>query len=89
MRPPNTHIVEGFQVYVHSEMMYLTLKKLEAPGSLDVRWGGGWGIHVETGCGGEEVWDVEQLEGRRGEEVNGIWSVKSELQITKSSSYIL
>jgi hypothetical protein len=23
----------------------------------------GGGIHVETGCGGEEVWDVEQLKG--------------------------
>ena len=34
------------------------------------------GIHVETGCGGEEVWDVEQLEGRRGVARNGIWSIK-------------
>ena len=25
MRPPNTHTVEDFQVYVHSEMMHLTL----------------------------------------------------------------
>jgi hypothetical protein len=24
--------------------------------------GGGWGIHVETGWIGEEVWDVEQSE---------------------------
>jgi hypothetical protein len=24
---------------------------------------GGGGIHVETGWGGEEVWDVEQSEG--------------------------
>jgi hypothetical protein len=24
-------------------MMHLTLKILEAPGSLEVRWGGGWG----------------------------------------------
>jgi hypothetical protein len=48
-------------------MMHLTLKKLEAPGSLEVRWVGvgGGGIHVEIGVGwgGEEVWDVEQLEG--------------------------
>ena len=43
-------------------MMHLTLKRLEAPGSLEVRWGGGGGgdIHMETGVGGEEVWDVEQ-----------------------------
>ena len=41
----------------------------------------GGGIHVETGCGREEVWDVEQLEGRRGRVRIGIWSVKTELQI--------
>jgi hypothetical protein len=42
---------------------------------------GGRGIHVEMGWGGEEVWNVEQLEGGwRGEE-NGIWSVKNELQV--------
>ena len=44
-------------------MMHLTLKRLEAPGSLEVRWGGGGGIHMEMGWGGEEVWDVEQSEG--------------------------
>ena len=44
--------------------MHLALKRLETPGSLEVRWGGGGDIHVETG-GGEEVWDVEQLEGGR------------------------
>ena len=57
-------------------MMHLTLKRLEAPGSLEVRWGGGGGIHVERGCGGEEVWDVEQLEGGKGGAGDGIWSVK-------------
>jgi hypothetical protein len=58
-------------------MMHLTLKRLEAPGSLEVRWGGGRGIHVETGCGEEEeVWDVEQLEDGRGGVGNRIWSVK-------------
>jgi hypothetical protein len=36
----------------------------------------GGGIHVETGCGGEEVWDVEQSEGGRGRMGNGIWSCK-------------
>jgi hypothetical protein len=46
-------------------MMHLTLKRLEAPGSLEVRWGGGGDIHVETG-GWEEVWDVQQPEGGRG-----------------------
>jgi hypothetical protein len=36
---------------------------------------------VDTGCGGEEVWDVGQLEGGRGGAGNGIWGVKNELQI--------
>ena len=44
-------------------MMHLTLKRLEAPGSLEVRWDGGEGIHLEMGWGEEEVWDVEQLDG--------------------------
>jgi hypothetical protein len=39
-------------------MMHLTLKRLEASGSLEVRWGGGGNINVEIG-GGEEMWDVE------------------------------
>ena len=30
--------------------------------SSHVEWGGG-GIHMETGWGDEEVWDVEQSEG--------------------------
>jgi hypothetical protein len=48
-------------------MMHLTLRRLEAPRSLEVRWGGGGDIHLETGVGGrEEVWDVEQLEGGLG-----------------------
>ena len=37
-------------------------------------------IHVETGCGWGEVWDVEKLEGGRGVG-NRIWSVKNELKI--------
>ena len=31
-----------------------------AAGTYRVRWGRGGGIHLETGWGGEEVWDVEQ-----------------------------
>jgi hypothetical protein len=63
-------------------MMHLTLKRLEAPGSLEVRWGGWWGIHVEMEWGGEEVWNVEQSEGKMGGRVgNGIWSVKIKLKI--------
>jgi hypothetical protein len=44
-------------------MMHLTLKRLEASGSLEVRWGVGWGHPLEIGWGGEEMWDVEQREG--------------------------
>jgi hypothetical protein len=54
-------------------MMHLTLKRLEAPGSLEVRWGGEWGIHVETGWGGEEVWSMEQSEGGWG---GGEWNIE-------------
>ena len=32
-------------------MMHLTLKRLEAPGSLEVRWGGGWGHPCGDGAG--------------------------------------
>jgi hypothetical protein len=39
-------------------MMHLTLKRLEAPGSLEVWWGGGGNILVETGIQ-EELWDVK------------------------------
>ena len=38
-------------------------------------------IHVETGSGGEEVWDVEGSEGGWGGVGNRIWTVKNELQI--------
>ena len=34
---PNTCTAEDCQVCVHSEIMHLTLKRLEAPGSLEVR----------------------------------------------------
>jgi hypothetical protein len=61
MRPP-THI-EDCRVCVHSEMIHLTLKRVEAPGSLEIRWGGG--IHVETGWGGEEfgMWISRRVDG--------------------------
>jgi hypothetical protein len=73
---PNTYTAEDFWVCVHSEMMHLTLKRLEDPGSLEVRWGGGvgGGIQVAMGWGGEEVCDVEQLEGGWG--WGGEWNMK-------------
>ena len=36
---------------------------------------------METGGGGEEVWDVDQLEGRIRRAGNGIWSIKNKIQI--------
>jgi hypothetical protein len=65
--------VEGCQVCVHSEMMHLTLKRLRAPGSLEVRWGRGWGHprgdrEMERRYG---MWISRRMEGG-----NKIWSVK-------------
>jgi hypothetical protein len=42
------------------------------PGSLEVRWGWGWGWGHPHGdrWDGEELWGVEQLEGRCGWEEN-------------------
>jgi hypothetical protein len=48
----NTHTSEDCQVGVHSEKMHLTLKRLEAPGSLEIRWGG---TSTWRQGGGEEV----------------------------------
>jgi hypothetical protein len=36
---------------------------------------------VETGWDGEDVWDVDQSEGRWGRGRNGIWSAKNKLLI--------
>ena len=64
-RPPNKHTVEDFWVCVHSEMMHLTLKRLEALGSLEVKWVEGWRYPLRDGVGwgGEDEWYVEQLDG--------------------------
>lgn len=37
----STHTEQVCRVCVHSQMMNLTFKILEVPGSLEVRWGGG------------------------------------------------
>jgi hypothetical protein len=52
MRPPNICISEDCQVCAHSEMIHLTLKRLEALESLEVRWGGGGNPHEDMGWGG-------------------------------------
>jgi hypothetical protein len=51
-------------------MIHLLLKRLEAPGSLEVTSHVGWG-HPH----GDEVWDMEQSQDGWGTR-NGIWSVK-------------
>jgi hypothetical protein len=50
-------------------MMHLTLKRLEAPGSLEVRWGGGWEDPREdrggtqcVGCGAVRGWMEGKME---------------------------
>jgi hypothetical protein len=54
-------------------MMHLTLKRLEATQSLE---SGGMGVGTSTWRhrGGDEVWDMEQLEDMGGG--HKIWSVK-------------
>jgi hypothetical protein len=62
-------------------MTHLTLKKLEAPDSLGVRWVGGIeiGIHIEMGglgrkCGMWNSWRMEWWVG------SGIWDVNNKLK---------
>jgi hypothetical protein len=55
-------------------MKHLTLKRLEAPGSLEVRWSEGWGHpHEDSGVGRRYgMWNSQRVNGG-----NKIWSVKS------------
>lgn len=59
-------------------MMHLTLKSLEATGSLEVRWVGGWGDQHEDRLGREEVGYVEYVEGVWG---CGEWNMKCKILI--------
>jgi hypothetical protein len=72
------HTIEDFRVCVHSEMMHLTLKRLEAPESLDIRWDGGWGHpHEDRGLGRRYgMWNSQRVDQGRG---NKIRSVKNKL----------
>jgi hypothetical protein len=54
-------------------MLQLTLKRLEAPGSLEVRWCEGWGNPH-----GERGWEYGTVGGWM--EENKIWSVKNKLK---------
>jgi hypothetical protein len=75
MRPPNTHTGEDLWACVLSEMMDLNLKRLEAPGSLEVRWGWGWGhSYGDRGVGRRYgTWNSWRMDGGG----NKIWSVKN------------
>jgi hypothetical protein len=61
-------------------MTHLTLKKLEAPGSLEVRWGGEWGHPCRDGVGWGGCVECGAVGGWMGVG-NGIGRVKNELQI--------
>jgi hypothetical protein len=50
MRPPNTHTVEDCWVCVHSDEAP-NPQETGGPGSLEVRWGGGWGRPHGDGMG--------------------------------------
>lgn len=56
----NTYIAEDCRVWVHSEMLYVTLKRLEVPKNGRDWWGGGWRVGTSSWRCGEELWDVEQ-----------------------------
>jgi hypothetical protein len=51
-------------------MMHLTLKRLEDSGSLEIRWGGGWGHRCREwvgwggSCGMWNSWRVDEEEQR-------------------------
>ena len=62
-------------------MKHLRLKRLETPGSLEVRCGGGWEHTCGHGVGWGGVWDVEHSEDGWGGVGDETWSVKNELQI--------
>jgi hypothetical protein len=49
-------------------MMHLTLKRLEAPESLEVRWIGIILVEMGGGGHGEEMWDAKQSKDSPGEE---------------------
>jgi hypothetical protein len=68
-------------------MMHPTLKRLEASGSLEVRWGGGWGHPCGDGVGwgGGVGWGAVGRWMGRGKEWN--MECKNELQIKKFKIY--
>ena len=73
----NSHRAEDGWVCVNSEMMHLTLKRLEAPVSSEVRRGGVWGHPC-----GDRVWGEGMgcaIVGGWMVRGNKVWSVKNKL----------
>jgi hypothetical protein len=58
-------------------MMNVTLKRLESPGGLEFRWGGGGDIHMESGGRRYRMWNSLRVDRGGG---NNIWSVKNKLK---------
>jgi hypothetical protein len=50
-------------------MVHLALKRLEAPGSVEVRWSGGWGYpHGDGGVGRKYgMWNTQRVDEGGGE----------------------
>jgi hypothetical protein len=73
---PNTYRAGDCQAWLQSEKMHLTLKRMEAPGSLEVWWGGAWGRGHPSGDRGTErrygMWNRQRVD----RDVNKIWNVK-------------
>ena len=57
-------------------MMHLTLKRLEAPGSLEVRWGGEWGhAHGNMWMGRRYgMWNNQRVD----KEGDKVWTLKKD-----------
>ena len=88
MRPPNTYTAQKYQVWVQSEKMHLTLKRLEDPGTLEMWWDG-WGgdIFLEAGRAGRRygMWCSQRVDQKR----NKIWSVQININFKKTQVWAL
>jgi hypothetical protein len=84
MRAP---IEEDFWICVHSEIMHLTLRRLEASRSLEGRRGRGYGhSHGGRGMGRRYgMWNSRRVNWDGG---NKIWSVKNKFILKRKKSHI-
>jgi hypothetical protein len=77
MRSPT---VEDFRVCVHSEIIHLALKRLEAPGSLEIRWSSDWGHAHGDGVGWGRGVGCGAVKGWMWRAGNGIWSAENQIK---------